>query len=308
MIGREKKQPASDRRSSQKTSVNTVPTFFYRHSRSEREGLTGRNIVNASAPVPQRSPKSIRLEKFGLVFIALILIFLLISTLYLSSSADIKIVGGRPSAIFISPEAAVKLRADKLLSSSILSIDKVTVNTANIRSTIEEEFPMYSNVIITMPLISHHLVINLTPAVPTFLLSNSSGSYLLSASGQIMISSRATNTFNYLNLPVIKYQVASFLNSGDKILTTNEVQFIQIVVYELHAKGFGLASMTLPEGTSELDVYIAKEPYFVKFNLQNNDPRQQAGSFLAAQHYLSGQGITPSQYIDARVDGRIYYQ
>jgi hypothetical protein len=69
-----------------------------------------------------------------------------------------------------------------------------------------------------------------------------------------------------------------------------------------------VGSMILPAGTSELDVHLAGQPYFVKFNLNNNDPRQQAGTFLAAIANLQKNHITPAQYIDVRVDGRAYYQ
>ena len=65
--------------------------------------------------------------------------------------------------------------------------------------------------------------------------------------------------------------------------------------------------MTLPPAASELDVKIAGKPYFVKFNLQADDARRQAGTFLATQAQLQRKGITPAQYIDVRVEGRAYY-
>jgi hypothetical protein len=66
--------------------------------------------------------------------------------------------------------------------------------------------------------------------------------------------------------------------------------------------------MTLPPATSELDVRVAGQPYFIKFNLQSGDARQQAGTFLATQSHLQSQNIVPSTYIDVRVDGRSYYK
>lgn len=92
------------------------------------------------------------------------------------------------------------------------------------------------------------------------------------------------------------------------MLTAQEVQFIQIISQELAFKEFYIAQMTLPQSSSELDVYIKNEPYYVKFNLANNTPRTQVGTFLAAQHYLEGQHITPGKYFDVRINGRVYYQ
>ncbi len=66
--------------------------------------------------------------------------------------------------------------------------------------------------------------------------------------------------------------------------------------------------MTLPVGTSELDVRLAGQPYSVKFNLESGTARQQAGTFLATESKLKSQNVTPAEYIDVRVDGRAYYK
>jgi hypothetical protein len=64
----------------------------------------------------------------------------------------------------------------------------------------------------------------------------------------------------------------------------------------------------LPPAASELDVQLNGRPYFVKFNLQSNNPRGEAGTFLATIAQLSRQNIVPGHYVDVRVDGRAYYQ
>ena len=74
------------------------------------------------------------------------------------------------------------------------------------------------------------------------------------------------------------------------------------------AKHITITSMTLPPAADELDVHLTGVNYYIKFNLANDDARQQVGTFLATQAQLKSQGITPGQYIDVRVDGRAYYQ
>jgi hypothetical protein len=66
--------------------------------------------------------------------------------------------------------------------------------------------------------------------------------------------------------------------------------------------------MSLPSNANELDIQIAGQPYEVKFNLHSDKAREQAGTYLATIASLQKQGITPSKYIDVRVDGRAYYQ
>jgi hypothetical protein len=67
--------------------------------------------------------------------------------------------------------------------------------------------------------------------------------------------------------------------------------------------------MILPAASRELDIHLTGLPYFVKFNLNDNaDAKQQVGTFLATRKYLTTHNITPTQYVDARVLGRVYYK
>jgi hypothetical protein len=86
--------------------------------------------------------------------------------------------------------------------------------------------------------------------------------------------------------------------------------FIVSVVQQVKAHNIDISSLTLPSGTSELDMRLNNQPYFVKFNMHAGlaSARQQAGTFIAVKNRLESQGIAPSQYIDVRVDGRAYYQ
>jgi hypothetical protein len=92
------------------------------------------------------------------------------------------------------------------------------------------------------------------------------------------------------------------------VLPANSVTFVQTLVAQLSSKHYTIASMTLPPAASELDVKLVGQAYSIKFNFENNDPRQQVGTFLATIAQLQKQNITPSQYVDVRVDGRAYYQ
>jgi hypothetical protein len=85
------------------------------------------------------------------------------------------------------------------------------------------------------------------------------------------------------------------------------VAFIQEVAGQLKAKNMAIDSLTLPALADELDVRVKGLPYFIKFNIQAN-PRQSAGAFLAAKQHLDSQHVTPSQYVDVRVEEKAYYK
>ncbi|GAC1502981.1 MAG: hypothetical protein NVS1B10_07930 [Candidatus Saccharimonadales bacterium] len=77
---------------------------------------------------------------------------------------------------------------------------------------------------------------------------------------------------------------------------------------ELRLKHFEVSSLSLPTSTSELDVSLTNQPYYIKFNLQTDNARGESGTFLAAIASLNKQSITPTKYIDVRLNGRAYYQ
>lgn len=299
---KDKEKPSS--RGERRTGV---PTYSYHNARNEQDSKLERDIRNAGLQ-QLRSAKNLWVEKFGLIILAVVIVVCLVSVMYLSNASQVVIEGNNTNPVYTQYKSDVETTTNKLLAGSILNSNKLTVDTGKITSTLLADYPMYSDITISLPLINHHPTVYLTPAQPAVLLSNSVGQYLLNDNGQVMLESHSSVGNEYANLPSVVYQGSNYLSTGQQLLTNQEVVFIQTVIYELLLKGDKVSHMSLPQASSELDVYITGQPYYVKFNLQNDDPKQQAGSFLATQHYLTTQNIKPGQYIDVRTDGRVYYQ
>lgn len=304
MFWSKKKQAPSRRKDF--ASGESMQSYSYHNVRSDKDLGQGRDIKKSGAQ-RLKSAKNLWVEKFGLIVLAIVVVICLFNVLYLSSNSVVIVDGTSSNPAFKQYQSAVEKTANKLFASSILNSNKITVDTNKIESTLESDYPMYSSISVSLPLIDRHPVIYITPALPALVLSNTSGQYLINEDGQIMLRSPSSTGFNKLELPIVSYQVNGYLSSGQKILTNAEVQFIQVVIYELGLRGNKVSSISLPQGTSELNVYLSGLPYYVKFNLENNSPRQQTGSFLATQQYLKSQNITPSQYVDVRTPGRVFY-
>jgi hypothetical protein len=306
MVLRKKKEDIPKR--SDMSPKTSMPTYSYRSVRANEDRQAANRDPKKVSTKRLKIARNIWVEKFGLIILAVVIVICLFSILYLSSTPNVVMLSDDNNPLFTSSRVAVGQEAQRLLSSSLLNKNKITVNTHKITDNLEEDFPMYSDISISLPFIDHHPVIYLTPAQPEVSLTNVSGQYVLNSNGQIMLRSINPKYFNDLNIPNITYQLPGYLSVGEQILTSSEVSFIQTVIYELNTRAVTVSKITLLQATSELDVYITNEPYYVKFNLENNNPKQQAGSFLATQHYLKEHNITPSKYIDVRVDGRVYYQ
>ena len=301
----------SKRKNKQKTNSDRImphsmPNYSYHgtldNKGSDKKRDRSKNIVRKLKPT-----KKLFLEKFGLIILAIVIVVSLISTLYLSNNSVVILEkGSNNQQLYQNYQPYVKTEADKLLASSIFNSSKLTINTSKITSTLEADFPMYSSISVNLPFISHRPTIYLIPAEVAIEVNSPSGQYLVSNEGKVMLKGSSLASFSSLNLPPLSYQ-GVIPNVGQQILTTNEVKFIQTVVYELSLGGDKITSMSMPQGTSELDVQLTGVSYYIKFNIESNDARRQSGSLLATQRYLKSQNITPSKYIDVRSDGRVYY-
>jgi hypothetical protein len=131
---------------------------------------------------------------------------------------------------------------------------------------------------------------------------------VLDNNGKALIAASAIGGLDKLKLPTITDQSGLRINTGDIALSSSSITFIRTVVAELQARSVQIDSLTLPASAYELDVRPTGAGYYVKFNMHEPTSRQQSGTFLAVRQRLAAQSITPSQYIDVRLDGRAYYK
>jgi hypothetical protein len=247
-------------------------------------------------------------RRFGLFILALVVIISLFNVLSLSSS---------PKIMLLDPSSKLKLSAQdvsnyqnavtKVLNSSVWNKNKLTVDTEAISNKLVDEFPDLNSVSIAIPLVARRPVVYVEPSQPAVILSESNAAYEINTNGRAVSKAASSQAFSNLGLPVINDQTGINVKLHAQVLSSTYVNFIQEVTGQLAAKGFQVSGMSLPAQAFELDVSLAGQPYFVKFNLQNDDPRQQAGTFLATINYLKSKNVTPGKYVDVRLDGRAYY-
>jgi hypothetical protein len=68
-----------------------------------------------------------------------------------------------------------------------------------------------------------------------------------------------------------------------------------------------VSSLTLPKTAQELDLRTKDRPYYVKFYL-GGDALLQAGQFLATRRQFDTSNTQPAEYLDVRVEGKIFYK
>jgi hypothetical protein len=286
------------------------PSFSYRSRRSEEELKLGRRERKNIIPSKLYSGR-FWLQRSGLIVLLVAIVVSAVNILSLSTPARIVSVTDDNVSTFVLNKAAYQAAADHILAGSVWDHNKVTVDTGRISRQLLAQFPELAGVSVTIPLLTHHPIIYLQPAQAALVIqSSSSGSFVINSQGRVLLATTHDSLLagETANLPVVTDLSGLKLAPGRQVLPANTVSFVQTVAGQLAAKKYTITSMSLPPAASELDVTVAGQAYTIKFNLEDNDARQQVGTFLATIAELHSQNITPAQYIDVRVDGRAYYQ
>lgn len=258
----------------------------------------------------QRRPGVIKLltERIGLLILLVAIAAGVINSLSLSTTVHVVSLGD--GKMFLHDTATYEAAADTILAGSVWNRNKLTINTESVSSQLQQRFPELASVSITLPLIAHRPIVYIQASQPVLILNTAGGGYVVGQNGVALLPTTQLKPGSALDLPVATDQTGLKIKTGQQALASNDVVFLQTVLAELKAASIGVSGLSLPPTASELDVHLTDEPYFVKFNMHApvSDARQQAGTFIAVQQHLKSQNITPGQYVDARVDGRAYYQ
>jgi hypothetical protein len=306
-----KEQPLTGelgRRRAVQNQTRSSKTFFYHSNRSVETKQTKRQTLRSPLSTQKVShAASYSLQRFGLLIVIIAAIVSLINVLSVSSNPTIVMLDQKQLG-YLHTEAQYQQAAKKLLNSSFVNGNKITIDSSSISSELIKEFPELASVNIKIPLMGRNPIMFLTPNAVIMALTTGSGtSYAVDSNGEVLgiLSAQDVST---QHLTDIQDESSAPIQIGQPILSSSTISFIQIVNYQVTHSNLVVSKLVLPAGASELDLYLLGHNYFVKFNLADSAPLQEVGTFLAVQHNLQVQGITPSQYIDVRVDGRAYYK
>lgn len=283
--------------------------FSYGASRPDKLTVSNREQTQSKSSQDTTKFGQFWLRRIGLLILLLAVTASVTSGLTLSADPEVVPVEEKNNAYaFLHDQATYHAAASKLIGSSLLNRNKITIDTDRISAEMIKQFPELSGASVTLPLLAHRPIIHIQAANPALIVHATNGSYVLDSKGKALLPSGSLASSVSAKLPQVTDQSGLEIKPNTQVLPSGDVEFIDTIVAQLTAKGVKIESMTLPAGTRELDVKIADKPYFVKFNLQTPDARRQAGTFLATQAMLQRKNSLPSQYIDVRVEGRAYFK
>jgi hypothetical protein len=191
--------------------------------------------------------------------------------------------------------------------SSLANRNKLTVNAEKISGDLKRQFPELQAVSVSLPVIGSRPSVYIQPAVPRLILIAQNGIFVLDGSGRALISGNQVPQLSNLAVPAVTDQSGLAIQTGSIALPRATVSFIAQATGQLKAKGLTPNSLVLPPGTNELHVRLDGIGYLVKFNL-HGQAREETGAFLAARQHLEAEHKSPHEYIDVRVENKVFYK
>jgi len=304
-MGRQRAPRAADR--------GKAAVFSYHASRSSRPGGTGRNEQTAAHATSATDARhaGIRLtalKRMPPAVLVAIIVILAVCNSFLAGSPRVALdAQTADAAVPLRSPTAYTDAANALAGASVLNHNKLTANTDAIAAGMRAQFPELSQVTVSVPFIGAALVVHVAAAQPQLLLNVGADLFVVDGAGRALLPANQVPNIEKLELPVVTDQSGLTVTPGKPALSSGNVLFITEVIGQLKAKGLTVTSVTLPAGTSEMDIRISGVSYMGKFNLQGNG-RVQAGAFLAVKGQLERDHKGVSKYIDVRVEDRAYYQ
>jgi hypothetical protein len=197
--------------------------------------------------------------------------------------------------------------ARTILRKSPANRSKLTINVADFKRQFSAQFPEAQDIAVSLPVIGQHLTITVFTPQPVAIVDSNGSSMVLDGNGRAILPLSEAPSSMVEGLPVIQDQSNLKVSLGTSVLPADSIRFILDVAAQLKAKKLTISGLILPALPEELHVQLQGLPYYVKFNLLG-DARTQAGTFLAVKGKLEADKVTPSDYIDVRVEEKAFYK
>lgn len=275
--------------------------YTYRSSQSDTDDISERGDETKSRESSKIKPK---IKSLGTIALLLIVAAVIFYSTTLDSNASVTVKSGKQ--LLPRPSSAYIKKANEILSSNAFNKSKLTIDKQEISQKMEAAFPELESVYIATPPWAHQPVFNLTLHKPALIFLSGGNRYVINEEGMVMFEEGDSEIdLSRLSVPLISDETAHEVRLGEPALSSDQVNYIREVVFQLGEKQLPIEKVFLKPGGDELHVKLKKFDYLVKFSFYH-DARSSAGAFFATKKKLDSEGKTPQQYIDVRVENRSY--
>jgi hypothetical protein len=182
--------------------------------------------------------------------------------------------------------------------------NKISFDQTGLVTALKSNYPEVKAASAELPVFSRQPVFRIEVATPALFLKGQKNSYLINTNG---ISVGPKDKYkNLSSLAEVVDQSGFDIEPGKQVLSSADIQFILAVSKEMKIYNIPIKMLAIPNLAQQLNVYTVDAPYYVKF-FTGGDPSIQAAQMIASRQQFSSGG-QPSQYLDVRVSGKVFYK
>lgn len=266
-------------------------------------GRTATDLDRNRLKTPRSYGRIIRL--LPSIIAVLVIVGSIFFSLTLSTKPSVEIVGDG-SFMYREPGEYADVVAD-IMNRSFMNKTKLTARTDKLEQELLDQFPELRAAALRLPVLGRKPTLVIDVSSPYLLLASQTQSFVLDKNGFAVAEVKQLAQEYRTNIPLVQDKSSIEITLGRQILPSSTVQFIRHANDQLTAAGLKASSYVLPTSVNELDIFVEGLTYFVKTDTAG-DVRLQLGGFLATKNHLEKQGITPAEYIDVRVEEKVFYK
>jgi len=193
--------------------------------------------------------------------------------------------------------------AGATIKSKLINRTKITFDYLEFEKTMKVKHPEIKSITTSFAIFGGRPVVRLSFYEPSLLVTSLGKTWVVDARGV------AIDEYNseMSSLPKVIDEIGVPIEIGGTIISSQDVAFISKIERIAREKGIVVEKYTTPNLPKQIDVKVAGEGYYTKFNL-NEDPAVQIGTWLVVRENLTNKNLVPTEYIDIRAFEKVYWK
>ncbi len=199
-----------------------------------------------------------------------------------------------------------------IMKQNILYRTKFLTSSTKLETEIKQSFPEVESAVVVIPLAGTKLQVTLDVAAPLVRLMRSGNELAVISSAGVVTQTGSSDEINatFSSLPSLSV-VGAQVTVGQQLLTQEEIDLLRLLILEFDGSSAARPTFVSAEydiQKREIKARFKDKSYYAKLTPER-EVRVQVGSLVTALKALSDQAqqiAPPSEYIDVRVDDRLF--
>ncbi len=207
------------------------------------------------------------------------------------------------------PELSSKLEvaANNYLGSSLFRNFKIGVDRASMAQELTQNNPEAGEVRVSLPLFSTEVKVEVTGRKSAALLITDPDNPVYVIDGEGVIFAEAGEGADLTALPVIRDSTGINPELGQSVTSPTVARFILIMNNRLPEFGYTPVEYEVGEALRQVNIKVKDKPYILKTSTEQG-AGQQLAVLRFATNWLQQHKKAPQDYLDLRVDDRVYFR